>query len=282
MPDLFDLFLRWWKQILSLIIATLIITIVIVFLMPKQYLATATALPASTYATDKTLVFGQNLQSVYSALGSPDDLDIILGTARLDTVFIAVAERLNLVAQYKINNNDTASIQKAAAILKKRTRVIKSDYGELKVKVWDHNRNLAADMANAIMEKLQQIHQDVQTSNNVTILSKLDNEYAEKKVDYQKLLDSLQHTNNVAVVDLLNSQKTSSLQQIQEYEKLLSQYKLMVDSKPQALIVIERAKPPLKADKPRPIQTIIAAAILSLFFALLAALVLERRRMVKA
>lgn len=282
MPDLFDLFLRWWKQILSLIIATLIITIVIVFLMPKQYLATATALPASTYATDKTLVFGQNLQTVYSALGSPDDLDIILGTARLDTVFIAVAERLNLVAQYKINNNDTASIQKAAAILKKRTRVIKSDYGELKVKVWDHNRNLAADMANAIMEKLQQIHQDVQTSNNVTILSKLDNEYAEKKVDYQKLLDSLQHTNNVAVVDLLNSQKTSSLQQIQEYEKLLSQYKLMVDSKPQALIVIERAKPPLKADKPRPIQTIIAAAILSLFFALLAALVLERRRMVKA
>jgi uncharacterized protein involved in exopolysaccharide biosynthesis len=282
MPDLFDLFLRWWKQILSLIIATLIITIVIVFLMPKQYLATATALPASTYATDKTLVFGQNVQSVYSALGSPDDLDIILGTARLDTVFIAVAERLNLVAQYKINNNDTASIQKAAAILKKRTRVIKSDYGELKVKVWDHNRNLAADMANAIMEKLQQIHQDVQTSNNVTILSKLDNEYAEKKVDYQKLLDSLQHTNNVAVVDLLNSQKTSSLQQIQEYEKLLSQYKLMVDSKPQALIVIERAKPPLKADKPRPIQTIIAAAILSLFFALLAALVLERRRMVKA
>jgi len=282
MPDIFDLFLRWWKQILSLVLGTLVVTTIIVFTMPKKYLGVTTALPAPTYASDKTAVFSQNLQVLYPGIGTADDLDMILGTAHLDTVYYAVASQLNLADYYGINKKDTASIQKAASILKGKTRVIKSDYGELKVKVWDGNRNRAADMANAIIEKLQQIHQDVQTANNVIMLSKIKDDYEEKKVDYQKLLDSLQHVNNTAISDLLNVQRSSLLQQMQEYEKLLSQYKLMVDAKPKALIIIERATPALKADKPKPIQTIIAATILSFFFALLAALVLERRRMMKS
>jgi len=282
MPDIFNLFMRWWKQIFLLVFITLFVTAVIVFLIPKKYLGVATALPVSAYATDKTGVFSQNLQGLYSALGSPDDLDRILGTARLDTVYNAVADQLNLADHYRVNRNDTDAIQKAAIILKKRTRVIKSDYGELKVKAWDRDRNQAANMANAIMEKLQQIHQDVQTAGNAVMFSKISDEYAEKKVDYQKLLDSMQHTTSASVADLLSIQKVSLLQQMQEYEKLLNQYKLMVDAKPLVLIIIERATPALKADKPERIQIIIAATVLSFFFGLLAAVILERRRMTKS
>lgn len=279
MPDLFDLFFRWWKQIFSLVIMAVVATAAIVFFIPKKYLGVATALPAPAYAADKAGVFGQNMQELYSALGSPDDLDKVLGTAHLDTVYKAVAGHLNLGEHYSIEKDD-ASVQKAAGLLKKRTRVIKTDYGELQVKVWDVDRNLAASMANAIMEKLQQIHQDVQTANNTLMFSKIRDEYAEKKADYQKLVDSLQHT-NAGTAELLNVQKTSVLQQMQEYEKLLNQYKLMVDAKPQALIIVERASPALKADEPKILQTIIAAAVLSFFFAVLAALVLERRRMMR-
>src|ERR1051326_1487998 len=143
MPDLFDLFFRWWKQIFSLVIIAVIITAAIVFFIPKKYLGVATALPAPAYAVDKAGVFGQNMQELYSALGSPDDLDKILGTAHLDTVYKAVAGQLNLGEHYSIKKDD-AGLQKAASLLKKRTRVIKTDYGELQVKVWDMDRNLAA------------------------------------------------------------------------------------------------------------------------------------------
>jgi uncharacterized protein involved in exopolysaccharide biosynthesis len=259
----------------------LVASVIIIILIPKEYLGVATALPASAYTTDKTGVFSQNMQGLYSALGSPDDLDKILGTARLDTVYNTVAGQLNLVSYYEIPKTDKNALQKAAIKLKKRTRVIKSDYGELKVKVWDRDRDRAAIMANAIMEKLQQMHRDVQTTNNVMMLSKISDEYAGKKVEYQKLMDSLQHTNNASIADLLGVQRTSLLQQMQEYEKLLNQYRLMVDANPQALIVIERATPALKADRPRSIQIIIAATILSFFFGLFTSLVLERRRMMK-
>jgi uncharacterized protein involved in exopolysaccharide biosynthesis len=280
MPDLFDVFFRWWKQIFLLMIITAAASAIVLFFIPKKYIGAATALPAPTYAADKTGVFSQNLQGLYSAFGSTDDLDKFLGTARLDTVYIAVAEELNLAKHYDIKGG-TSSLKKAAFFLKKRTRVIKSDYGELQVKVWDTDRNLAANMANKIMEKLQQIHQDVQTANNARMLSKINEEYEEKKLEYQKLSDSFQHANNTAIAELLSTQKTSLLQQIQEYGKLSSQYKLMVDARPEALIIIEKATPALKADKPEKLQIIIVAAVLGLFFGFLAALVLEKRRMMR-
>ena len=279
MPDLFDLMWRWRKQILLLVLTTLIVTTVVVFLIPKRYLSVATALPASSYATDKTSVFSQNLQSLYSTIGLPDDLDKIVGTAHLDTVYRYVIAQIDLTDHFGINKSDVNAIAKAAMILKKHTRVIKSDYGELKVKVWDVDRDLAPGLANAIMEKLQQIHQDVQTVNNSMILARINEEYFKKKLDYEKLNDSIQDAGNSSMVDLLNAQKSSLLQQIQEYEKLLNQYKLMVDAKPQALIVIERATPAVSPDQPRPLQAIIAATIMSFFFGLLTALLLNKRKL---
>jgi capsular polysaccharide biosynthesis protein len=277
MPDLFDLVARWWKRILALVLITTALTAVIVLLIPRKYLGVATALPASTYAQDKTGVFSQNMQSLYSALGTPDDLDMIVGTAHLDTVYRAVTGELNVTEHYDMKKGDLQSLVKTAHLLKERTKVIKSDYGELKVKVWDGDPRWAASLANAIMRKLQQVHQDVQTTNNATMLAKINADYNQKKADYQILADSQQHATNPGKADLLNMQKSSLLQQMGEYEKLLDQYKLMVNARPQTLIVVENASPALKPDKPRPLLIIIGAAVLSLFFGLLAALLSERR-----
>jgi len=278
MPDLFDLVWRWRKQILLLVVTTLIVTTAVVFLVPKRYLSVATALPASPFSTDKTSVFSQNLQSLYSTIGLPDDLDKMVGTAHLDTAYRFVIAEFDLTDHFGVGKTGVNAIPKAALILKKHTRVIKNDYGELKVKVWDVDRDLAAALANAIMEKLQQIHQDLQTVNNSEMLTKINEEYLKRKIDYEKLNDSLQRTSTASTAELLNVQKSSLLQQIQEYEKLLNQYRLMVEARPQALLIIEKATPAVMPDQPKPIQAIIAATILSFFFGLLTALILNRRK----
>ena len=270
------------KQILLLVITTLIISTVIVFLVPKRYLSVATALPASSYATDKTSVFSQNLQNLYSTIGLPDDLDKIIGTAHLDTVYRSVVTQLDLTEHFGLSKADADAVSKAASVLQKHTRVIKSDYGELKVKVWDVDRDLAANLANAIMDKLQQMHQDIQTVNNSTLLSKINEECLKKKIEYGKLTDSIQHASNASLADLLTVQKSSLLQQIREYENLTSQYKLMIEAKPQVLIIIEKATPAVAPDQPKPLQAITAAVILSFLFGILTALILDRRKSVVA
>jgi uncharacterized protein involved in exopolysaccharide biosynthesis len=280
MPDLFDLLARWWKYILGLMILTLLITWIVVANAPKKYLGVATALPAPTYATDKAGVFSENMQTLYPSLGTADDLDMILGTSKLDTVYTAVSQQLNLMDYYGIGKDDKDAARKAGWILKERTRVIKSDYGELKVKVWDADPDRAADMSNGVMERLQQVHQEVQTANNAMMLSNIEKEYQDIQSQYQRIHDSLTHMDITAGnAQILTAKQNSLIQQVQEYEKLMSQYSLMVNAKPQALVITERAVPGLWPDKPRPKQTLVAAALFSLLFGLLAALILERRRM---
>jgi uncharacterized protein involved in exopolysaccharide biosynthesis len=126
------------------------------------------------------------------------------------------------------------------------------------------------------------MHQDIQALNNSMMLSKINEEYVREKIDYGKLTDSLQHVSNASMADLLTVQKSALLQQIEEFEKLASQYKLMIDAKPQALIIIEKATPAIAPDQPKPLLAITAAVILSFLFGILTALILDSRKSAEA
>jgi uncharacterized protein involved in exopolysaccharide biosynthesis len=269
MPDIFDLIIRWWKRMLAVILLSLLTVGIITFLKPRQYLSVTTAVPASSFASDKGKIFNDNIQALYSTLGTPDDLDMIVGTASLDTVYLFVADQFNLFDHYKIKEQGAASRTRSASLLKKNTKVMKSEYGGLKVKVWDTDKNLAPQLANAIMDRLQAIHANLQSAGNEATLKGL--QTGKKKIQLQ--LDSI-----TGVSEPLIERKKGLQDQAQQYEKLISEYQLMVDSKPPVLIVVEIAKPSALPDRPRRIQIMIVTAVLSFLFALLAALVMERRK----
>jgi uncharacterized protein involved in exopolysaccharide biosynthesis len=269
MPDIFDLIARWWKQMLAVMLLSLLAVGIITFLKPRQYLSVTTAVPASSFASDKGKIFNENIQALYSTLGTPDDLDMILGTANLDTVYLFVSDQFNLFDHYKMKEKGAAARTKAALLLKKNTKVMKSEYGELKVKVWDTDKNLAPQLANAIMNRLQAIHADLQSAGNEAALNGL--QTGKKKIQLQ--LDS-----TAGISEPLIERKKILQDQVRQYEKLISEYQLMVDSKPPVLIVVEMAKPSAWPDRPRRMQIMIATAVLSFLFALLAALVMERKK----
>ena len=148
---------------LAVMITALVIAGLIVFLQAPQFLSIATAVPASAYAADRARVFNENVDGLYSNLGSPEDLDMMLGTARLDTLYLAITDQFNLYDHYKIPADEEAPRLKAARKLKKNSSIIKGDFGELRVKVWDTDKQLAAQLANALLEKLQAIHRDLQS-----------------------------------------------------------------------------------------------------------------------
>jgi uncharacterized protein involved in exopolysaccharide biosynthesis len=263
MPDIFDLMMKWWKQILAVMILTLLAVGIITFMKPRQYLAVATAIPTSSYASDKSKIFNRNLQTLYSELGTPDDLDVILGTAQLDTVYLALTDQFNLFDHYKIKGNPEQMRTWAAAKLKKNTRVYKSGYGELKVKIWDTDKNLAPELANGMMQIIQAIQTDARNSGNKTILQAL-------KDGKKKLL---------AGADSLSGTVAGSRDsQLLQYDQLINEYQLMTDSKSPALVIVENARRPESPDRPKRIQIMIAALVLSFLISVLVALVLERRK----
>lgn len=292
MPDLFDILVRWWKRILAVVLLSVLTTGVISFLKPKKYLSVATALPASSYASDKAKIFNDNIQELYTALGTPDDLDAVTGIAALDTVYIAVAVQFNLYDHYKTTEKGAAAVQKAAWCLKKNTKVYKSEYGNLKVKVWDTDKNLAAQLANAVMETLNNIQTGAQNENNIAALNNLKANRHKLSIEADSLTASLNYdsANGLKISRIVTNEEKRSkttrrniiLEQLIQYEKLINQYQLMADSKTSALIVIEKAKASNWPDKPKTLQMIIATAVLSFLFGLLAALYLESRKNNKA
>lgn len=267
MPDLIYIITRWWRQMLAVMVLSLLAVGVITFLKPLKYLSVATAVPASSFASDKAKIFNENIQALYSSLGTTDDLDMIVGTAKLDTVYTVVTQQFNLYDHYKMKEKGDAAFRKAVSLLKKNTRVMKSEYGELKVKVWDTDKNLAPQLANAIIDVLQAIHTNLQSAGNEATLKSLIK--AKEKLETQ--VDSATESPD------RNAQYRS---RISQYEKLIDEYQLMVDSKPLVFILVERAKANDWPDKPKRIQVLVITAFLSFLFALLAALVMERRKTV--
>jgi hypothetical protein len=264
MPDILVLFRNWWKQIALMVILALLTSGIIVYLKPPEYLSVATAVPSSTYSTDKARLFNSNIQHLYSALGTPDDLDIIVGTATLDTIYLAVAVKFNLWDHYKIKDTGLMAVKKAAAQLKAATKVMKSEYGDLKVKVWNTDKQLAPQLANALLLELQLLHQHLQNAGNESNLKGLG-------FSQVKLMAEL-----ATAVDPAEKQKLQK--QLDECEQLMTQYQLMLDNKTPALIVVEQARAADWPDRPKRLQWMLAAGALALIFSLLVSLVLERRK----
>jgi uncharacterized protein involved in exopolysaccharide biosynthesis len=270
MPDIFDLIVRWWKQILLITIIALVITATIIFLQPSQYLSVATAVPANSTLSDKSRVFNENIQVLYPGIGSADELDLVVGTGQLDTVYITVASAFRLWEHYKVKEQgDHVAANKAALILKHNTAISKSEFGELKVKVWDTDKNLAAQLANAIMEVLNSIHQGLQNATNLVTLQNL-------KSQQDSLLQEPDSLTRGPQFDMIRRQ--ARLDQLTKYEKLINEYSTIINTNPRVLIVVDKAKPAERPDKPKRKLALVATGFLALLFGLFVALILERRK----
>ena len=276
MPELLSIFSNRWKMILTItLLATVLATIVSV-LSPKKYLAVATALPANTVTADKARIFNTNIEALYSEFGSPDDLDRMEGTAALDTIFIAAASEFGLANYYSIDGRE--ALYKAAMRLKKSARINRSSYGQLKVKVWDKEPTQAAAFANFLMNKIHEIHRQLVVQINRCAVEALKNELASKQQTYSEVT-SADTAGSVQTPANMRQAKLASLaDQILSYEKLIDQYQLSIKTDVPVLLVVENARPPLTADKPNTVQTLIFVFVAAFAFSFLMALFLESRK----
>jgi uncharacterized protein involved in exopolysaccharide biosynthesis len=279
MPDLLHLLYKWRKQVILVVLVSLAIAAGIVFSMPAQYLASSTALPANPVSADKSTVFNDQIRDFYNSLGQPGDLDKIVGTGQLDTIYLAVAGQYNLAVHYKIKKDAPASLLKAAKALKKDSRITKSEYGELLVQVWNSDKTLAPQLANALMEKLSAIHQDLLNKSNQTIIKSLQ----DGKQKLQASIDSIhlflmKATMLPSQAQSYNDRLTVLQQQLMQYEKLETEYQLMVDTRPPALLIVDKARVSDRPDKPKRLLILLATALLGFLFATWLALLLERRK----
>jgi len=280
MPDLLLVLTKRWKLIISITILATILALIFSLLSPKKYLSVATALPVNSVTADKARMFNSNIEALYSDFGLPDELDRIEGTAKLDTLYIAASEKFNLSGYYLIKNAGEG-MYKAAMRLKKNTRIEHSAYGELKIKTWDHDRNKSAELANFLMQKLQELHQHLQAQIAISTLEKINDQYILKQTEYIQLTDSLHEQTNKAFAsagnEMMKSKILSLTSQLQQLDKMRSEYQLAINANSPVLLIVENARAPLWPDKPKVLITVLLTFFAALLSSYLTALFIERR-----
>jgi uncharacterized protein involved in exopolysaccharide biosynthesis len=278
MPDIVSVIGRRWKLMLILTLAATGVAFIACLMTPRQYLGVTTALPVNSLVGDKARVFNANIEALYAEIGTADELDKIEGTSKLDTIYLAAASNFRLYAHYKMDTTASNAREKAALRLRKNTTISRTGYGELKVKVWDKDNVMAANLANALMQTLNDIHQQLQTENTRTILQRLKEAHAAKQ-------QTLYGTGSVSQQDSIAEinagatppDKAALASQSQQYSQLISEYELALKSTPKTLLVVEHARPSPWADKPKTAQIVLFAFLASLLFSFLLALFVESR-----
>jgi capsular polysaccharide biosynthesis protein len=278
MPDLLSVVGKRWKLMLLLTLAAVAVTFVVCLLMPKQYLGVTTSLPANSLLSDKARIFSQNIEALYGEVGTADELDKLEGTAKLDTIYLAAAQHFSLATHYAIDSNRGDALDKAALKLRKNTLVNRTGYGELKVFVWDTDNQMAAALANFFTEKINTIHQHLQTENNQAILQALKKEVERKKLPADTQISAQRDTLSSTQSNSTNtSASTLTTTQLQQYNQLIDEYELALQTTPNALLVVERARPQPWADKPDFTRALLFAFLGALLFSFFLSVYLESR-----
>ena len=275
MPDIFSVISRQWKWIVLIPLFAAAVALVATMLRPKLYLGEVTAIPSNSAVGDKARIFNQNIEGLYQELGSPDELDKIEGTARLDTIYLAIAKEFNLVAHYKHDSTGDDALYKTMRGLQKNTKIDRTGYGELKIRVWDRDRNIAAALANSFLQRLNHMHQQLRTENNRLVLAQLKEEFTRMQQPDSAILLSDTTRDEFLPNAQLPGRRAAQLAQ---YASLIEQYEVGLKLTPKALLVVEPARPAIKADKPNLLQTVVLAFVAALLFSFLLAIFAEGRQ----
>lgn len=272
---------RQWKIITLFVAVSLAVALILLLLLPKQYEATAVATAGNPLLSDKAYLFNPNINQLYSNYGNTDDLDRLYGIANLDTTYKVIVDSFNLVDYYKSSGaNNAIRLGMAVLSLKKDVEIQKNEVNQLTVSVWNKNPALAANIANTIINVVQQITAAGLKKSYEQNLLVIDSTLKDLVSKYGVLVGLGTNAAGQQVdrdVALLDAEKTTLLEQIKQYQKTYSEIDLASKNIQPALIVLQTASPTAKAGKPSVFAWLFGVLVASFSFGLLAVLLYDRK-----
>lgn len=267
-----------WKKIVFFTLLSALVATVTVLLMPERYRSTAKLLSANAQLADKSRLFNENIQSLYSYFGSGDDLDRIMGIADLDTSYKQLVDKYQLVDYYQLSNRPLPELRRKAVLqLKEDLSFQRTEEGQMKIICWTKDPQLSAMLVNTLITLVEQQLQTIWQMNYQTAYDQLNRSIAYTENLYATLSDSVSQASPAQSV-LLQKHMETLLDQLAGYRKTAATFKLMGASVPAALYVLEPAVPAAKAERPDKPAVILTAALAGCIFSIFVLLLANRKQ----
>ena len=147
------------KRILQITLAVTLLTTIVVFVIHKMYTATATILPPQQNQSVLSTMVGQVAGAAtldLRDLGLKNPSDVFVAMLQSRTVEDALVNRFDLRKVYNVKR-----YQDARKILENRSEINPEKEGLISIRVSDRDPRRATDMANAWVDELRSLNQNL-------------------------------------------------------------------------------------------------------------------------
>lgn len=199
-------------------IISVVIGTIISFILPVEYESETIILPARHFSVSKMLVEPNvGNQEDYMEIGDDDDLEKLLQIVYSDDLKILLANKMNLWKRWKIENKEY-KLYYLKSKWEHYINIYRTNYGSVKIKVYDRHPDTAAIIGNLIVELIDSVQKNMNAERVKTALMIVKNEYENTISRINEMEDSLNSLRKLGIYDYKEQIKAFS----KEYAKAIA------------------------------------------------------------
>lgn len=198
-----NLFVTLWakRRILMIVTAAgLVVSTVIAFVMTPLYRSTAIVFPAAT----STVSFSEQRNAKASSMdfGEEEQAEQLIQILQSSKVRDKVVQQFDLMKHYEIEPDDANKHYKLVKEYNSHILFVRTRYGSIQIDVLDRDAQLAADMANKIVDLIDTVKNEMVMERTVPAFETNKRKKEQLEADKQAVLNQLDSLAALGVVPL--------------------------------------------------------------------------------
>ncbi|MCH8903794.1 MAG: hypothetical protein IIA45_07775, partial [Bacteroidetes bacterium] len=220
---------RWRRPIIIFTLLAILGSIIITHprLMAPKYESVAIIYPINPALTDRPYLFKTESGGELSIdlFGGKEDIDRLISISKSSQIFTSVLDSFDLYTMYKIDTSKKYHLSSAISKFKKNFTAAKNEYRGVEIHVKDKNKNTAADIANFIVRKIDEINKGMFLRSRKKIFGLFEGRLKTKQAEVEELTDSLSRMRRLYNIYDINAQSEILTMQVSRTESDLTSLK---------------------------------------------------------
>ena len=183
---------KWRWPIIILTFSAGLISAIIALTLPNYYRATTTFYAASPDLSKPGRIFGYSSFDI-NYYGTRVDVDRLLTIGYSEEIANFLIDSFELYKHYDIDPNSPKGKFRVKNKIADHYKIKKTKYGAIELSVDDKDKYLAAEMANAARDKIDQIARELLRKSQEKLLATYERNIRERETFLQQLDDSLRN-----------------------------------------------------------------------------------------
>lgn len=287
---LIKLMLRWWKQILIVCLIAIASSITISLLLPNYYESMVLFFPSNPALTDRQNLYRTDAgDEPVSFFGKEKDADRLLQIGKSAQLAAYIIYKYDLFKHYDIDSSNSKYPQyEVNKEFEDNYQIFRNEYGAIEIHIMDVNKDLAAKMANDIVDKIDEINNLMVVNNKKEVLDIFDTKLKEKQEALDQItkeltnikIESNQSKQNKTVVEEriknLEEIRSAAVKDLNITSTLRAQYETAANKTFSSVYILERAYPAEKKVKPIRWLIVVSSFLITLLVSVLTIAIIEK------